>query len=284
MEIVQLLLASGAAWNSTDGHGKTIGEYAKERGHYQIYEEMLNAGIRTELLFSCIAKKNSEPPDNHYLTQGLQYVDDKLLDANGNGVMMGWEEPLMRLHAEKICTENVKGECKGTGDILNIGFGLGIIDRYIQSYSPCSHTIVEAHPDVYSYMIEKGWDKKKGVKIIFGKWQDVIHELGFFDGIFFDTYSENYQQLKEFHEYLGDHLKPGGTYSYFNGLAATNSFFHEVYREVVKLELKQMHNIIVEFIQVPIQPDEVTWEGVARKYWTLDVYFLPVCRWREDVD
>lgn len=53
----------------------------------------------------------------------------------------------------------------------------------------------------------QGWDKKPGVKIVFGRWQDVIHDLGFFDGIFFDTYGEFYDHLKEFHEYLGDHLK-----------------------------------------------------------------------------
>ena len=45
------------------------------------------------------------------------------------------------------------------------------------------------------------------MKIVFGRWQDVIHDLGFFDGIFFDTYGEFYENLKEFHEFLGDHLK-----------------------------------------------------------------------------
>lgn len=35
------------------------------------------------------------------------------------------------------------------GDVLNVGFGLGIIDTAIQSHRPRSHTIIEAHPDVY---------------------------------------------------------------------------------------------------------------------------------------
>ena len=38
--------------------------------------------------------------------------------------------------------------CSGGGDVLNIGFGLGLVDSAIQSHNPRSHTIVEAHPDV----------------------------------------------------------------------------------------------------------------------------------------
>lgn len=32
-------------------------------------------------------------------------------------------------------------------------------------------------------------------------------------------------------------LRPGGVYSYFNGLAPDNLFFHLVYGEIAKLEL-----------------------------------------------
>jgi hypothetical protein len=38
-------------------------------------------------------------------------------------------------------------------------------------------------------MKELGWDKKPGVTILFGRWQDVLPALEqSFDGIFFDTY------------------------------------------------------------------------------------------------
>ena len=32
-----------------------------------------------------------------------------------------------------------------------------------------------------------GWDQKPGVRIVFGRWQDVLPQLGTYDGIFFDT-------------------------------------------------------------------------------------------------
>lgn len=40
--------------------------------------------------------------------------------------MMGWETPLMERHAEVICS--------GGGDVLNVGFGMGIIDGFIQQH------------------------------------------------------------------------------------------------------------------------------------------------------
>eukprot|EP01127_Copromyxa_protea_P005444 TRINITY_DN15373_c0_g1_i1.p1 TRINITY_DN15373_c0_g1~~TRINITY_DN15373_c0_g1_i1.p1 ORF type:complete len:361 (+),score=73.89 TRINITY_DN15373_c0_g1_i1:50-1132(+) len=288
LEIVRALLEDGAPWNILDSNDKTAAEYAQEAGHKEIYDELLNTGIRSELILGCIEKMQRTDEQHHacnkdYLKQELKYTDDgaQLLDAVGNGVMMGWEDPLMKLHAEQICVPNPESECQGVGDILNVGFGLGLIDTYIQGHKPRSHTIIEAHPDVYKHMIELGWDKKPGVKIVFGRWQDVIHDLGFFDGIFFDTYGEFYEHLKEFHEYLGDHLKPGGTYSYFSGLAATNPFFYTVYLEIARLELSEMLGIETKFIPIHINPDEETWKGVTRKYWTLETYLLPVCTWKK---
>jgi len=31
--------------------------------------------------------------------------------------------------------------------VLNVGFGLGLMDEALQKYKPAHHTIVEAHPD-----------------------------------------------------------------------------------------------------------------------------------------
>jgi protein arginine N-methyltransferase 2 len=38
--------------------------------------------------------------------------------------MMEWERPLMRAHAEVVCQTK--------GDVLNVGFGMGIVDGFIQ--------------------------------------------------------------------------------------------------------------------------------------------------------
>ena len=62
-------------------------------------------------------------------------------------------------------------------------------------------------------MIKDGWDKKEGVKIFFGRWQDVITEVGTFDGIFFDTYGERYEEMMDFHRALPTILRPDGLFA-----------------------------------------------------------------------
>ena len=108
--------------------------------------------------------------------------------------------------------------CKNGGDILNIGFGMGIIDSFIQTKEIKSHTIIEAHLDVYKKMIEDGWDKKPNVKIIFAKYQDVINELPKFDGIYYDTWND-----PDFYDILLPNikniLKPNGIFSYWEGIS-----------------------------------------------------------------
>lgn len=59
-----------------------------------------------------------------------------------------------------------------------------------------SHTIIEAHPDVHAHMLRRGWGDKANVTILFGRWQDVADQLGEYDGIFFDTYSEHYEHMQ----------------------------------------------------------------------------------------
>lgn len=103
--------------------------------------------------------------------------------------------------------------------------------------------------------------------------------FAFVAGIFFDTYGEFYEDLKEFHEHLPKLLKKGGVYSYFNGLCATNAFFHVVYCQLVALELAQL-GLTTQFIPLPVKDcfNEETWKGIYHKYWQLDTYFLPVCQ------
>lgn len=66
----------------------------------------------------------------------------------------------------------------------------------IQRRAPRSHTIVEAHPDVYARMVQEGWAAKPGVRLVYGRWQDVLPQLGQYDGIFWDTYGEYYEEMR----------------------------------------------------------------------------------------
>lgn len=79
-------------------------------------------------------------------------------------VMMKWEHPIMKKHAEVVC--------KNSGDILEIGFGMGISANYIQQHNIKSHTIVEIYPDIIA--IAKEWSKNKpNVTILEGDWYEL---------------------------------------------------------------------------------------------------------------
>ncbi|XP_078442760.1 ankyrin repeat family protein [Wolffia australiana] len=279
-EAIRLLLHFGAPWNALSPAGLSAGDFAMESGHQDALETLIDAGIRAELVLGSVARRNPPgEPEEKYLEERVLFSEDRIMDSESKAVMMAWERPLMEAHARAIC-----GGWDG-GRFLNIGFGMGLVDSAIQRYSPSSHTIVEAHPDVYKRMIESGWGEKENVKILFGRWQDVLPQLESYDGIFFDTYGEYYEDQKEFHQFLPRLLNRGGIYSYFNGFCGSNAFFHVVYCQLVSLELGNL-GYSTQYVPLPVKdclPEEI-WEGVRQKYWQLDTYYLPVCQASDDSD
>ncbi|CAB4266239.1 unnamed protein product [Prunus armeniaca] len=278
-DAVKTLLEAGAPWNALSPSSLSAGDFAMDAGHENTYDILLNAGIQAELVLGTIARKENKKGDGNgdYLEDRVSFSEDKLMDSDSKAVMMAWEKPLMEAHAKAVCS--------GGGHVLNIGFGMGLVDTAIQQYSPASHTIVEAHPEVYERMVRTGWAQKDNVNIIFGRWQDVLPQLQSYDGIFFDTYGEYYEDLREFHQHLPVLLKPGGIYSFFNGLCGGNAFFHVVYCHLVSLELQNL-GYSTQFIPLPVKDclGEQVWEGVKQKYWQLDTYYLPVCQSVDDLE
>lgn len=276
-QVIKALLDAGAPWNSLSPSNLSAGDFAMENGHQAAFDLLLNTGIQAELILGTIARKENAKgnSDGDYLEDRVNFSEDKVMDSESKAVMMAWEKPLMEAHAKAICSKG--------GHMLNIGFGMGLVDTAIQQYAPTSHTIVEAHPEVYDRMLHSGWGEKENVKIIFGRWQDVLSQLQSFDGIFFDTYGEYYEDMREFHQHLPQLLKPGGIYSFFNGLCGSNPFFHVVYCQLVSLELENL-GYSTQLISLPVKDclGEEIWEGVKHRYWQLDTYYLPVCQSTED--
>ena len=55
-------------------------------------------------------------------------------------IMMAWEQPIMQKMADLCVSEG--------DDVLELGFGMGILSDAIQAKKPASHTIVECHKDI----------------------------------------------------------------------------------------------------------------------------------------
>lgn len=265
-----------------DNEGHCAGEYASAGGHPDLTNALIDHAVQAEMVLGAVGRRN-RTPDLTYLSQPVRYDgDDKLLDTENDAVMMDWEAPLMRIHARVMC--------EGKGDTLNVGFGMGIIDGFVVNENQTrSHTIIEAHPDVHAHMRRQGWDRKRGVIVEFGRWQTVLRRIveeneklpdgkkRLFDGVNFDTYGEDYDDLREFHELLPKIMRRGGVYTYFNGLAPDNIFFHTVYCRLAQAELASLgFHTRFDVVDIDTKDPEI-WRGVKRRYWWGDKYFLPTC-------
>ncbi|MFL2687266.1 MAG: tetratricopeptide repeat protein [Alphaproteobacteria bacterium] len=146
---------------------------------------------------------SDEISEGSYLDTDLTFTENEILLPDGFEVMMEWERPIMERSAE-IITVN-------SGDVLNVGFGMAIIDTAIQQFELNTHTIIEAHPQVIARAEE--WAKdKKGVQIVPTRWQEALNEIGPFDGIYFDTLMP---PMIPFMRETPKLLKPGGIFTFF---------------------------------------------------------------------
>lgn len=108
------------------------------------------------------------------------YYYDEIFDMD-NEVMMDWETPIMQATADYVCSKG--------GNILELGFGMGISATAIQGHNIESHTICEIHPQVLQKLNE--WAKdKSNVTILDGDWFANVHRMTKYDGILFDTHDD----------------------------------------------------------------------------------------------
>ena len=234
-------------------------------------------------------KKTQELEDpskdlNTYLNTKLTYKEGALVtDSRKDGVMMEWEEKLMRAGCNSLFKSI---EDPDDISVLNIGFGMGIIDSMIAEKKPTKHYICEAHPDVLKKMKEDGWMDRENVVVLKGKWQDTLPPLlgqgVFFDGIYYDTYSEHYQDMLELFDLVVGMLKMTGTFSFFNGLGADRLVCYDVYKKVVELDLAD-YGLRVKYTDIKPPKEALqhkneegsVWKDIRRAYWTCPTYYHP---------
>lgn len=89
---------------------------------------------------------------------------------------------------KKAYSEALIDALKPSGNVLEIGFGLGDAANRIQSHRPKHHTIIES--DAELVLEARTWARKyPNVTIIHGTWQKELPKLGKFDAIFFTDHS-----------------------------------------------------------------------------------------------
>jgi spermidine synthase len=162
--------------------------------------------------------------------------DDTQLVIDGQQVMQDWERPYMEAMA-KIVTES-------HGDVLEIGFGMGISASYIQAMGVKSYTVIECNHDVHERFEQwKARFPERDIRLVSGTWQSEIDTLGTFDGIFFDTYPLSESEFRDyvvrditfaqhFFAAAARHLRPGGVFTYYSNEIDSVSRRHQ--RELFK--------------------------------------------------
>nr|GAT56337.1 predicted protein [Mycena chlorophos] len=302
--LAKLLIENGAVWNAVDYLRNTAGDIALSFNNEELYNLIRDAGIRQEMLMGLLGSgsggesalvlrtvdDSAAASGDVFLQSPLIYKKDEhgqdvcmvSVDGEEIGVMMGWESNIMASSVERM---SAGCEKKNGVHVLNVGFGLGIIDTLFQTLSPSLHVIVEAHPDVLKHMRARGWYDKPGVKILEGRWQDFINEEnlasvvpeGGFDMVYTDSFSEDYTALRNFFKYLPTLLGPsknGSVFSFFNGLGATNPTIYDVATRIAELHLAEL-GFNVQWSDVDLREQRNRW-GESRPYFTCPTYHLPL--------
>lgn len=290
-EMIDTCFEFGANWMLLNDANETPGCLAYKLNKLDLYDKFVKAGFRSEILLQKFVQEDDgdasdeevpklvEADQQEFLKSDLQYDNHTLQTHEQDGVMMDWETPIMERSAELITTKD--------GVVLNIGFGMGIIDTFIQKHEPKMHYIIEAHPDVLKQMRAKGWYERPNVLVLEGTWKShlpkLLDEGVFFDGIYYDTFSEHYQDMLVLFDYLVGILNFNGTFSYFNGLGADRQVCYDVYKLVAQFNLKD-YGLELEFENMPVEIKNEEWASIKREYFKLAEYALPVVRFSTQLD
>ena len=144
------------------------------------------------------------------------------------------------LEWRKLYAEALIDALKPTENVLQIGFCHGFAAECIQKHHPKTHIIIEANPEV----VEKAttWvNGRKNIKVIQGKWEDVLATIGSFETIFFHDYPSPDHDIS-----IMNFLFPEHTLKASNEAKKLLSFLEE---QMSKLTVKFTDQDIEDFYQ-----------------------------------
>lgn len=178
-------------------------------------------------------------------------------------VMEDWETSYM----EELAKISVS---KG-GDVLELGYGMGISANFIQKGKIKKHTIIEANHDVAKKARVFAKKAPHKTEILEGFWEEVIEKIpdNSLNGILFDTYplteKELYQNHFTFFPFAYKKLKKGGVFTYYSDEIKN---FGKVHIEKLKeagFELKNIKRKVV-----PVNPPKDC------EYWKARTILAPI--------
>ena len=201
------------------------------------------------------------PTPGKWADMPAAFSDDELL-IGGWQVMQDWELPLMRVMAEAVT--------EGEGDVLEIGFGMGICANEIARQGCRSYSVIEAHPEVAKAARKWGEDQPFPATVHEGLWQDVVPALDQrYDGVVFDTFplapEERSRNHFPFIPIAPTLLKPGGVLTLYSDETAN---FRAEHLSLLLNAFPDLRLIKVDGLEPPEDCE----------YWQHSVMVIPVAR------
>ncbi|MFC7332369.1 class I SAM-dependent methyltransferase [Rhodocista pekingensis] len=240
-----------------------LGEWIARRYLKEVRDDLLHA----DRLMRSFVPGSHRPPIATSLIEDCEQVDPTALVISGQQVMQSWERPYMEAMAREAGRQR--------GDVLEIGFGMGISATFLQEYGVRSHTIVECHPDVLRRA--ESWRENypnRNISIIPGTWQDTRCNFGEYDAILFDAYPLT--EGEQFSHYVNDvtyaahffqtaseHLRSGGVFTYYSNEIDSIGRGHQ------RSLMKWFRRVSVEVIKDLTPPEDC-------HYWQADRILLVV--------
>jgi len=205
------------------------GQFTKFPSQFQ-KEWMLGRGLREfaddlehldELSGHLVIGTERPPISDSWESSAAAHNPGELI-IQGQQVMQAWERPLMQRMAAVVAHRG--------GDVLEVGFGMGISASFILDAGVRSYTVIECNDGVIENF--ERWRQRHPqteIRLVRGRWQDVAQQLGEYDGILFDTYplsqeeyirnevnGRPYTHAGEFFPLAAAKLRPGGAFTYFS--------------------------------------------------------------------
>jgi len=187
--------------------------------------------------------------------------EDELL-VGGWQVMQRWETPLMEALADEVTAAH--------GDVLEIGFGMGIAASAIVERGCRSYAVIEAHPEIAE--IARDWASSQPVaaEVLEGFWQEVVPAIGeTYDGILFDTFPMSRGERRRNHFDFIAHapglLRVGGVLTHYSD-------------ETIDFRPEHLRLLLEHFDEVKLKKVTGLRPAAGCEYWHDSTMVVPVAR------
>ena len=139
---------------------------------------------------------------------------------------------------------------------------MGISASFIQEGCPRSHSIIECNDDVINAFTE--WKQKypaRDIRLLQGRWQEVVESLQAYDGVFFDTYPTSEEEFEQsvinsinfaeaFIPAAAKLLRPGGVFTYYTNEIDSFSRRHQ------RLLLRHFSSFTLSIVRSLVPPED----------------------------